>query len=55
MSIESRIDSLKDKHEALASAIEVEEARPHPDEIELHAMKRQKLQIKDELSEISPA
>jgi len=53
MSVESRITSLKEKHEVLETAIETEEARPHPDEIELHAMKKQKLHIKDELSHLS--
>lgn len=53
MSIEDRISSLKEKHEALASAIEREEARPHPDEVELHAMKKQKLHIKDELTSLA--
>lgn len=53
MSVEHRIQSLHDKHIALETAIETEEARPHPDEVELHAMKKQKLQIKDEISELS--
>lgn len=52
MSVEDRIVSLKEKHEALETAIETEEQRPHPDDIELHAMKKQKLQIKDELTSL---
>ena len=52
MTIADRISSLKHKHQALETAIEREEARPHPDDVELHALKKQKLMIKDELAHL---
>lgn len=55
MSVEDRIVSLREKHEALETAIESEEGRPHPDEMEIHALKKQKLQIKDELTNLGAA
>ena len=55
MSQAERIEALKAKHQALDEAIDLEEARPHPDDIEIHALKKQKLQIKDELASISGA
>jgi len=52
MSLDERIQSLKDKHAALEAAIAEEETHPHPDDIEIHKLKKQKLQIKDELAVI---
>lgn len=54
MSLDTRIDSLKAKHHVLEQAIEVEATRPHPDEDEIHTLKKEKLRIKDELATISP-
>lgn len=50
MSMEGRIDALKAKHQALEEAIMKEAARPNPDVVELHALKKEKLKIKDELN-----
>ena len=52
MSHEERVSALKAKHHALEEKIQEEEARPHPDEITLHALKREKLRIKDEIAGI---
>lgn len=52
MSIQNRIESLKAKHAALESAIELEARRPIPDNAHLHDLKRRKLLIKDEMSRI---
>lgn len=49
MSSVERIDALKAKHQALESALEEQNSRPKPDEAEVHALKKQKLRIKDEL------
>lgn len=49
MSLEERIETLKAKHQALEAAIEAESNRPQPDDIEISALKRQKLKIKDEI------
>ena len=50
MNLAVRKDSLKTKHETLESEIEFEEGRPHPDDVHLHELKKQKLHIKDELN-----
>ncbi len=53
MSLDERLDSLKSKHEMLENEIEEEERRPHPDDIHLHELKKQKLLLKDEIAELS--
>jgi hypothetical protein len=53
MSLDERIDSLKAKHIALDEAIEKENARPHPDDIEIAGFKKQKLRIKDEIANLT--
>ncbi len=53
MSLHERIESLKAKHHALEVALEQEHNRPHPDDIEILRIKKQKLQIKDELANLS--
>ena len=50
MNLDVRKDSLKSKHETLDSKIEYEEGRPHPDDVQLHQLKKKKLQLKDELT-----
>jgi len=47
---EERIAALKAKHQALEEKIQEEEARPHPDEVVLHQLKREKLRVKDEIA-----
>jgi len=44
-----RIDALIAKHDTLESRIEDEEKKSLPDDIALHALKKEKLKIKDEL------
>ena len=43
MSVTEHLDSLKAKHLDLEQLIELEEARPRPDEAKIHELKRQKL------------
>jgi len=50
MSMDERVASLKAKHEALELQIHEEETRPHPDELTLHQLKKEKLRIKDEIA-----
>ena len=50
MSSSERLDSLKQRHAALDHEIDEEEKRPHPDDIHLHELKKQKLILKDEIS-----
>jgi hypothetical protein len=53
MSLQERIDALKAKHLSLERAIEEENSRPHPDDMEIVRLKKQKLQIKDEIAVLS--
>lgn len=53
MSLEDRIQALKTKHQALESAIAEEENRPHPDDVTIHELKKQKLRIKDEIAALA--
>jgi len=43
-------EELTSKHAALSAQIDEEENRPHPDEIRLHELKKEKLRLKDELA-----
>jgi hypothetical protein len=53
MSLQDRIEALKARHHALEEALEVENGRPRPDEAEIAKIKKQKLQIKDEIATLS--
>jgi hypothetical protein len=50
MRLDDLADTLVSKHHALDEAIEQENNRPHPDDIEIASLKKQKLQIKDEIA-----
>jgi len=50
MAMTAHVDSLKSKHADLDLKIADEERRPHPDEATIHALKKLKLRIKDELA-----
>jgi len=52
MSPDERKDSLKEKHLALEHEIETEEGRPHPDDVHLHELKKQKLLLKDQINQM---
>ncbi|MEM6546426.1 MAG: YdcH family protein [Pseudomonadota bacterium] len=53
MSVSSHLSQLRQKHEALSIKIETEEKRPGRDELEITALKRQRLQVKDEITRLS--
>ena len=55
MSMHERKDNLVSKHAALEQAIEEENNRPHPDEIRLHELKREKLRVKDQIFAVETA
>jgi len=44
-----RIEALRSKHQNIEELIEDEERHAVPDEVVIHALKKQKLRIKDEL------
>lgn len=55
MSLQERIEALRARHHALEAAIEEQATRPRPDEVEISRLKKQKLQIKDEIATLSHA
>ena len=52
MSTEQRIESLRSKHATIDKQLSDETSRPMPDEALLHMLKKQKLQIKDEIQNL---
>lgn len=50
MSVEGRMDSLRQKHQDLHRRIESLEASPAADDLEIAALKKQKLALKDEMT-----
>lgn len=51
MAHEERIEALKVRHQTLEAMIHKEMTRPHPDTREISSLKKEKLRIKDEISE----
>src|SRR3546814_18953657 len=49
MTADERIASLRTKHAAIESAIDEENHRPHPNDLRLIELKRDKLSIKDQI------
>jgi hypothetical protein len=49
MSVQDRIEALKEKHASLERAIDEEIHRPLPNQDAITDLKRQKLRIKDEI------
>jgi hypothetical protein len=45
----ARLESLQGKHAELEAIIEREANRPHPDELMLRRLKKQKLALRDEI------
>ena len=48
----ARIYTLKTQHTKLESKIQSENSRPHPDELLVTKLKREKLKVKDELAQL---
>ncbi len=51
----SHITALETKHANLEAKLHDELNRPAPDDVAVHALKKQKLRIKEELAQYSPA
>ncbi len=49
MSLESHLQQLKRKHEALDARIATEQRRPGSDDIEVKTLKKQKLKLKEQI------
>ncbi len=52
MNLADRIETLKEKHHNLESALDNQEHRPHPDDLEIAILKKQKLALKDEIAQL---
>ena len=50
MSVIEHVDALRSKHAEIDRMIQEEEHRPHPDDMLITELKRQKLRIKDQLA-----
>ena len=55
MSVSSHLDQLRHKHESLKVKIREEERRPSVNHLEITAMKREKLHLKEEIERLSTA
>ena len=53
MSVNERIDSLRQKHENLDKALHREETRPSPDSSVVTKLKREKLALKDNIQKLA--
>ena len=53
MSVASRIQELKRKHKSLSDAVEAAQIAPAADSLEIAALKRQKLALKEEIDRLS--
>ena len=52
MSLESHMTELVRRHQAIETAITLEEAHPSADDLKLRELKRKKLQLKDEIEKL---
>jgi hypothetical protein len=52
MIIEERVEALRERHATVDAAISKENQRPHPDEIRINELKREKLRLKDQIEGI---
>jgi len=53
MSVTEHVEALRAKHAELEHLIDEEEHRPHPDDLVITELKRQKLRIKDQIATLS--
>lgn len=44
---QSQVEALESEHAKLEALIDEEEHRPHPDDIRLHELKKEKLRVRD--------
>ncbi|MEO0487123.1 MAG: DUF465 domain-containing protein [Pseudomonadota bacterium] len=53
MSLNSHVTELKRKHETLSEAVEVAQRSPGADTLEIARLKKQKLQLKQEIARLT--
>lgn len=54
MSLSSHLTELRKKHQNLSDAVEAAQRSPSADDLEIAQLKKQKLQIKEEIRRLSP-
>ncbi|MBN8927814.1 MAG: YdcH family protein [Rhodospirillales bacterium] len=52
MSMQARLDSLKDRHASLEARISAEDQRPRPDSTTLTRLKHEKLHVKEAMERL---
>lgn len=55
MSLSTHLDQLKQKHQELSKFIEDEQRRPGSDDLQITELKKEKLQIKEEIERLANA
>ena len=53
MSVTSHVEELRRKHQTLSDAVEREQRSPGASDLEIAAMKREKLRLKEEITRLS--
>lgn len=53
MSTSSHVESLREKHQRLSEQVEAAQRSPGTDALHIAALKKQKLQLKEEISRLS--
>ncbi|MDO5622169.1 MAG: YdcH family protein [Paracoccus sp. (in: a-proteobacteria)] len=53
MTVENHVEALRKKHEELSKAVEAAQRSPGSDDLDIAAMKKEKLRIKEEISRLS--
>jgi hypothetical protein len=53
MDVSSHLDQLRSKHQTLKAKIKDEERRPGVDSVQISALKREKLHLKEEIEKLS--
>ena len=53
MSVQSHLDTLRQKHQGLEAKIREEERRPGADNVHIRTLKREKLHLKEEIERLA--
>lgn len=54
MSVSSHLQELRKKHQHLSDAVEAAQRSPATSDVDIARMKKQKLQLKEEISRLAP-
>lgn len=53
MTLNAHLDTLKRKHQAVSDAVETAQRSPGVDDLEVAAMKKEKMRLKEEIARLS--